>query len=145
MSPRRPTTDKMERLAQVVAMRRQRLTQDEIARRLGISQQRVSQLYSEALAMFPAQQVEEHRAEELMLIDDAIADLLPLARDHDRPRTAVEAWNSIRGWAERKAKLLGLDAPDRHEFITIDAIDRELIQLRAEIAAQEAAGAGVAG
>lgn len=130
---RQLTPAQAERLAEVVSLRRQRLTQDEIARRLGISQQRVSQLYSQALAAFPAQQVDEHRAEELLLIDDAISDLLPVARDHDRPRTAVEAWSAIRGWAERKAKLLGLDAPTRSEVITIDAIDAEIARLKVAI------------
>lgn len=124
-----------ERLAQVVALRRRRLTQDEIARRMGISQQRVSQLYRQALAEIPASQIEEHRAEELMLIDDAIADLMPIARDHDRPRSAVEAWNAIRGWAERKARLLGLDAPTRNaiEVITSDMVDAEIARLEAEL------------
>ena len=129
-----------ERLTQVVTLRRQRLTQDEIGRRMGISQARVSQLYSEALALIPAQQVEEHRAEELILIDDAIADLMPIARDHARPRSAVEAWNAIRGWAERKAKLLGLDQPERLEVITIDEIDREIANLNVMLAVSGAAG-----
>ena len=35
--------------------------------------------------------------------------------------------------SERRAKLLGLDAPARHEFITIDAIDRELAALQAQL------------
>lgn len=105
----------------------------EIGKRMGISRQRAQQLYAQALAEIPAAQVEEHRVEELMLIDDAISDLLGLARDHDRPRTAVEAWNSIRGWAERKARLLGLDAPERHEYISLDAIDREIAKLNAQL------------
>lgn len=33
---------------------------------------------------------------------------------------------------ERRAKLLGLDAPVRHEVLTIDAIDQELARLDAE-------------
>jgi hypothetical protein len=127
------TAEQAERRAQVVGLRRQRLSMAEIGKRMGISRQRAQQLYAQALAEIPAAQVEEHRAEELMLIDDAISDLLDLARDHDRPRTAVEAWNSIRGWAERKARLLGLDAPERHEYISLDAIDREIAKLNAQM------------
>ena len=131
---RRPAPDAAERMAQIVAMRRQRMTQADIAAKLGISQQRVSQLYQRALAEIPAYQVDEHRAEELLLIDDAISALLEIAKNYDTSaRTAVEAWTSIRGWAERKARLLGLDAPARHEFITIDAIDRELAALHAQL------------
>ena len=133
----RRTPAHAQRLAEVVALRRQRLTQDEIGRRLGISQQRVSQLYRQALAEVPAFHVEEHRAEEMVLIDDAIADLMPIARDHERPRSAVEAWNAIRGWAERKARLLGLDAPaqQRVTVITEDMIDAEIERLNAQLGA----------
>lgn len=122
-----------ERRAQVVALRRRRLTFDQIGRALGVSKERAWKIYQEALAQVPAAHVDEHRAEELMLIDDAISDLLKIAKDHDKPRTAVEAWSAIRGWAERKAKLLGLDAPTRHEVLTIDAIDAEIRMLRAQM------------
>ncbi len=122
-----------ERRAQVVALRRRRATFEQIGRALGISKERAWKLYQEALAQIPAPHVEEHRAEELMLIDDAISDLLKIARNHERPVSAVEAWNSIRGWAERKAKLLGLDAPTRFEHLTIDAIDAEIRMLKAEM------------
>jgi len=133
----RRTPAQAQRLAEVVALRRQRLTQDQIGRRLGISQQRVSQLYRQALAEVPALHVAEHRAEELILIDDAIADLMPIARDHERPRSAVEAWNAIRGWSERKARLLGLDAPaqQRVTVITEDMIDAEIERLNAQLGA----------
>src|SRR5690606_498026 len=79
----------------------------------------------EALAAIPAMQVEQHRAEELTLIDDAIADLWPIAHDHTQPRTALEARESVRRWAELKATLPGLDAPVR---VSVDAeqLGREL-------------------
>lgn len=41
---------------------------------------------------------------------------------------------------ERRAKLLGLDAPQRHEVLTIDAIDAEIQRLDREFA-EHAAGA----
>ena len=45
---------------------------------------------------------------------------------------------------ERRAKLLGLDAPTKHEVITIDAIENEIRKLNAELSAvpdpTEAAG-----
>lgn len=120
--------------AQVVSLRRQRLTFDQIAEQLGISQQRASQLYRSALAEVPVADIEEHRAEELVLIDDAISNLMVIAKNVKAgPRAQIEAWNSIRGWAERKAKLLGLDAPERREVISIDQIDREIARLTAEL------------
>lgn len=57
------------------------------------------------------------------------------------PLTPVEPWNSIRGWAERKAKLLGLDASTEvdHRCITIDEINHELEDLNQQIAATDIA------
>jgi hypothetical protein len=127
-----------ERRARVVELRRRRLSFVEIGREMGVTGQRAFAIYREALAAIPAQQVEEHRAEELALIDQAIRDLLPLAENHERPRSAIEAWNAIRGWAERKAKLLGLDAPARVEVLTLDAIDAEIRKLQAEFASAPA-------
>lgn len=45
----------------------------------------------------------------------------------------MEAWNAIRGWAERKARLLGLDAPAKHQFLTMDMIDAEVKRLQVEL------------
>jgi hypothetical protein len=128
-----------ERRARVVALRRQRLTFDRIGQTLGVTKERAWKIYQEALASIPAADVEEHRAEELTLIDDAISALMRIARTTESARTAVEAWNSIRGWAERKASLLGLDAPTRHEFLTIDQIDREIAKLKVQLAEAPAA------
>lgn len=107
--------DAAERRTQVVALRRRRLTFAEIGTEMGFTAQRAHQLYTEALKEIPAHEVEQHRAEELALIDDAVKELLVIAGNRAQPRTAVEAWNSIRGWAERKARLLGLDQPVKVE------------------------------
>lgn len=85
------------------------------------------------LRQIPAAHLHEHRAEELALVDDAIADLMPIARDHNHPRSAIEAWNAVRGWAERKAKLLGLDAPKQTEVRNIDEIDVRLLELAEQV------------
>ena len=124
-----------ERRARVIALRRQRVTFEDIGRLLGVNRARAHQIYLRALGEIPATELSEHRAEELVLVDDAIRDLLKLARDHDRPRTAVEAWNAIRMWSERKARLLGLDAPtkSRVEVITEDVIEAEITRLEAQL------------
>jgi hypothetical protein len=40
--------------------------------------------------------------------------------------------------SERRAKLLGLDAPARHEVVTLGVIDAEIARLSAELAGSEA-------
>ena len=138
--PRR-TEDGMLKRARVLELRRQRWTFVDIAEELGLSRQRAQQLYDSALAEFPAANLEEHRAEELVLIDDATRHLMTIAKDQKASHHArIEAWNSIRGWAERKARLLGLDAPERHEVITVAQIDREIARLTAELSDRAEAG-----
>jgi hypothetical protein len=57
----------------------------------------------------------------------------------------VEAWRAILGWAERKARLLGLDAPIRSQpqIIATDKLDAEIEALVAELAATPAIAAEV--
>ena len=126
-----------ERRAQVVQLKRTKLSFAEIGRRIGITGQRAGQLYREALAQVPRMAVEEHRVEELELYDTAIHQLMRIATDTTvTPRTRVEAWTSIRGFAERKAKLLGLDSPAKFEVISLDAIDAKIIELTRELAGE---------
>lgn len=99
------------RRARVVEARRQHLTYAEIGAELGVSLQRAHEIYLEALEAIPAKQVELHRAEAAQLAHAAIDDLLVIARDHKQPRTSVEAWGQIRGWAERLARIQNTDAP----------------------------------
>lgn len=137
--------------AEIVALRRQRLSQQEIARRLGISQQRVSQLYRQTLAEIPAQQVDEHRLEDLEQLDYLASKAIEvLERQHvtvsngrvvslnDEPieddAPVLAAIAALLKVQERKAKLLGLDAPTKHEVVTLDAIDAEIARLNAELA-----------
>lgn len=130
-----------ERRARIVKMRNARMKWREIGEREGIHPSMAARIYREALAEIPAAAIDEHRAEELELIDTAINRLMAIALNAEvydsgslvvTPRTKVEAWTSIRGWAERKAKLLGLDAPQRHD-ITLDAINAEIAILQAEL------------
>jgi hypothetical protein len=37
------------------------------------------------------------------------------------------------GWADRKARLLGLDAPQTHAVLTLDALDAQIAALEAEL------------
>lgn len=112
------------RRARVVEARRQHLTYAEIGAELGVSLQRAHEIYLEALEAVPAKQVELHRTEAAQLAHAAIDDLLLIAREHKQPRTAVEAWGQIRGWAERLSKIQGTDAP-----MKVDATVAEVAQV----------------
>lgn len=133
--------DAAERRAQVIALRRQRYTFDDIGRALGISRQRAHQLYLDVLRSIPAPDLEAHRAEELELIDDACRGLLKITADAGADvRDRVAAWDVLCKWADRKARLLGLDAPPR---IRIEVLDEEVLQAIAERMDREAGQLGL--
>lgn len=131
------------REARVVALRRARTPWDSIAKDVGVSASRCHQIYQRALANNPLTgiQIDEHRLEETELIDVAVRNLLGIAISKDTSaRTRVEAWSALRAWAERKAKLLGLDAPQKHEVVTVDYLDQQIAALEAELAGGTPAG-----
>lgn len=134
----RDPEEKARRGADIVRMRREKITWAEIAAKYEISEQRAAQIYKETLANHPltALAVDEYRMEEQELIEVAVASLLKLALS-DNPmitaRTKVEAWNSLKGWSEHKSKLLGLNAPAKSEVVTISALDQQIAQLEAEM------------
>ena len=134
-----------EQRRNVVKLRRQRLSFEEIGSRLGFTRQRAFQIYERALREIPAAEVSQHRAEELALYDDAVRDLLLIARDHRMPRTAVEAWRAILGFCERRAKLLGLDEPQRSAAqVTIDStVEADIERMLAELLAMSVVAAEV--
>lgn len=119
----------LARRVRAVELRRQRLSFDDIGRDLGVSAARAHQLWKDGVTMVPVARIEEIRDEEVELVDIAVCALLTIARDQDvSPRTRVEAWSAIRGWAARKAALLGLDAAVKYEDVTAteDGRDAEL-------------------
>jgi len=134
-----------ERRARVVELRRQNVTYAEIGAELGVSLQRAHEIYLDALESIPAKQVDAHRAEAAELAHAAIDDLMLIARDHKQPRTSVEAWGQIRGWAERLAKVQGTDAPLKVDAnVTETAMDPATAALIAEAkAAAEAQEAAI--
>jgi hypothetical protein len=126
------TVETAEKMARVVEMRRKRMHWRDIGAAMGFEGSYAKKLYDRALASIPASQVDEHRAEETMLIDDATRNLLEIATDEKvSHRSRIEAWSVIRAWAERKAKLLGLDAPT--QTVSIDKIDAEIMALSREL------------
>lgn len=124
------------REARIFELREQRVSFANIGKELGITRQRVTQIYNAARDRIPASRLADLRAESTELIDEAIRDLLDIARDKSiSPRTRVEAWNSIRGFDESLRKLYGADAPMRKEItvLTDDVIDSAIKKLTEEM------------
>lgn len=125
-----------ELVSQIVTYKRVRVPNVEIAQNLGLTNDQVARLYRQALAAHPLtyMAIDEHRAEEVDLIDAAIRELMCIAYDPKMSaRSRIDAWLAMERWAERKSKLLGLDAPTKHEITTIGQIEVEIQRLEAEL------------
>lgn len=129
------------RRANVIEMRRAKMTFAEIGEQLGVGRARAHEIYLDALRDIPAKQVDQHRAEQIELAATAIDDLLEIVRDHRQPRTAVEGWSAIRGWAERLAKVIGLDATVKVDATVTAGPEAPDIVRLVEIAKQQAEAA----
>jgi hypothetical protein len=132
----------LARRLRAVELRRKRYTYDQIGAELGVSAPRAYQLWKDGVEMAPVARIEEIRDEELEFVDIAIRELLEIARSTDRavtPRTRVEAWSAIRGWAERKARIAGIDAPKKFEQTNADGEDAQDVELRRMIDEAKAA------
>lgn len=145
MTPRQP--DPRRQLAAaardrlIVQRRAAKVSFQAIGDELGVSGQRVHQLWERILDRIPAQHLDEHRREELILAEQAQRELLRLAADPTASaRSRSEVWTAIRGWSEFRARLLGLNSPVRSEIsvITEDAVAAAIRDVQAQIAEGEA-------
>lgn len=149
-----------KRRADAVDMRLGGATYNEIADRLGYASKAAAYVdITRALEASVAEQrrsVEAYRQEELQSLDVLLAEAWTvLRREHvtvshgkiikdetgeklvdDGP--VLQAIDRILKIRERRAKLLGLDAPMKVQAITIDAIDAEIAKLTAELEGDEA-------
>lgn len=131
--PRTRATAEVE--LRIIELRADRQSFRAIAVELGLSHQRVHQLWTRALDRLPAQRLDEHRTEETELADTATRELLEIARDsRSSARTKIEAWSVLRSWAERKAKLLGLDAPTRTQVDVVQILEEQTEVVREAMA-----------
>lgn len=126
-------TDTAARRAQAIQMRLAGLTYDVIAQRLKYSSRQAAAKDIEralAVALRDANRsAEEFREVELMRLDRLQAAAWATAIQGD-PR-AIHACLQV---IDRRCKLLGLDAPQRHEVLTIDTLDAAIRDLEAELA-----------
>jgi Sigma-70, region 4 len=85
-----------------------------------------------ALAQIPAEAVDEYRSIQRQQMDDLMATYLPqaLAGDYKSAELVMKL-------LDRRAKLEGIDAPAKHEVITIDYIDAEIRRLETVLGEQD--------
>ncbi|HEX4362342.1 MAG TPA: hypothetical protein VH141_32725, partial [Pseudonocardia sp.] len=135
-NPRR-TAQAVEREGRILQWLFEGQTTTEIARREGVTQRRISQIITRANLRRISPLVDECRAAQLGRIQIATRELFELARNPKASFTArALAYGTIKAWADREAKLMGLDMPARSEIrvLTEDAVDAAIHDLQAELA-----------
>jgi hypothetical protein len=149
-----------QRRTQAVQMRLEGATYEAIAEALGYSGRNAA--YADINRALEASVTEQRRAAEVLRQEELLRlDLLwskvweVLAREHvtvsngrlvrgdngqplrdDGP--VLQAVDRLLRIMERRTKYLGLDAPTKHEVLTLDAIDRAIQELNAELGGDEA-------
>lgn len=104
-------------------------TYQAIADKFGVTAQTAKNRYDRALAAIPADAVEEHRKIEGERLDMLLQVAMEKALSGEKG--ALFAIDRVLAIQERKARLFGLDAPTKHEVITLDAITTEIMRLEA--------------
>lgn len=147
------TADSAQRDAQACAMRARNHTYQEISDALGYGDRaNAYRAVQQALAAIPAEAVEELRRLHMARLDYlATQALAVLERDHltisqggkivtdDEGRPILDdgptlaALDRLLRIQERQAKLMGLDAPSRHEVMTLDSLDARIAELTAQL------------
>jgi Homeodomain-like domain len=124
-----------EREARALELRKAGATFAQIGKALGCCESRAWRIVQRALGRVVAEPLEELRQLESLRLDQLLMVMWPKAM-------AGNGWAVDRCLAimQRRARLLGLDAPTKHEVLTIDAIDAEIARLEAELRGMEADG-----
>lgn len=128
---RLPDSATLEREREALNLRRARLPYDEIAARLGYKNESGARhAVSRALGRVSQGSADEYRREEADMLDRLHRAWWVPALSGDEKAARV-----ILSISERRAKLLGLDAPVRVDAKITDALDAQIEELVAELAA----------
>lgn len=124
-----------ERRAKAIALRIAGLEYQQIADRLGYASRGAAYTdINRALEQHVAEMrssAEVLRQQELARLDRLQASLWPQAVAGDN-----KVAETILRIIDRRCKLLGLDAPTKHEVVTLDAVEAEIARLSAELGEQ---------
>lgn len=126
-----------QKVARAIALKNSGMSWTDVAKRAGYSDRGAAcKAVTRELAKRRGEvdhQLEIMREQEGARLDALQATLWPAAEAGNRK--AIETILKI---CDRRCKLYGLDAPTKHEVVTMDAIDAEIARITAELGAHEA-------
>ena len=114
---------------EALKMRSRGFTYQQIADNMGCSKGAAYQRVSRALASIPAEAVDEYRRLEGERLDG----LLAIATHQAFTKKSLFAIDRVLAIMDRRAKLLGLDSPVKHEVVTLDYVSAEIQRLEREL------------
>lgn len=146
--PRSPAQkeDTQRQRAEVLRLRRTGMSFTAIGEQLGVTRQRAHQVYSSALAEIPAQEVHEYRVEQAARLDalleraNEVLAANAVMVQHGKvvmldgspvpdPTVILAAIKTILDVEQRRAKLLGLDAPTQQQLEVDGGLRYEIVGL----------------
>lgn len=134
-----------ERQERAVTARSRGLTWAQVAQASGYSSAQAAQAaVSTAMGRTLAKTNEATvmlREMETMRLDRALVEITLIGYDRNMPPAGrLAALEALRRNVETRSKLLGLFAPEQHEVITVDALDRKIIELSTRLGIAVPAG-----
>jgi predicted transcriptional regulator len=114
---------------EALKLRSRGYTYQQIADHMGCSKPTAYARVKRALASIPAEAVEEYRRLEGERLDN----LLAIATHQAMTKKSLFAIDRCLAIMDRRARLLGLDAPTKHEVLTLDAVTAEIRRLEAQL------------
>jgi hypothetical protein len=106
-------------------------TYQRIADNIGVTKATAYNRVQRALAAIPAEAVDEFRRLEMERLDLVLNVAMDKAMSGDKG--ALFAVDRVITIMDRRAKLMGLDAPTKHEVLTLDAVTAEIRRLEAQL------------
>jgi len=115
---------------EALRLRSRGMTYQKIADSLGVTKATAYNRVQRALAAIPAEAVDEYRRLETERLDSLLEMALEKALDPNN-KSSLFAVDRTLAIMDRRAKLLGLDAPVKTEIVTMDYMDKEIQRLEA--------------
>jgi len=120
---------------EALRLRSNGLTYQKVADSLGVSKSTAHERVQRALAAIPKEAVEEYRKLETERLDTMLERVMEKVTHDDGKSGFLFAVDRALAIMDRRAKLLGLDSPTKHEVITLGAVEAEIQRLEAKLGA----------
>ena len=129
------TEQDMINATEALRLRSKGFTYQKVADTLGISKTAAYHRVQNALAAIPKEAVEEYRKLETERLDTMLERVMEKVTHDDGKSGFLFAVDRALAIMDRRAKLLGLDSPTKHEVITLGAVEAEIQRLEAKLGA----------